>query len=59
MYPRNYELVRKLYIYFEDITMCELIAQFLNSVTSPHIPMYQNSGVSNWKPIIYNQVDAL
>ena len=44
---------------FDDITMCEIIALFFVSGTSPPIHMNQNSGVSNWKPIIYNQVDAL
>ena len=60
MYLRSYEIVRKYYIYFDDITMWRLNCTMLN-VPGTSLPtrMNQHSGVSSWKPIRFNRVDVL
>ena len=62
MYLRSYEIVRKCYIYmyFDDITRWRLncIMHFVPDTSLP-THMNQHSGVSSWKPIIFNRVDVL
>ena len=60
MYLRSYDIVRKYFIYFDDITMWRLNCTMLD-VPGTSLPTHinQHSGVSSWKPIRFNRVDVL